>query len=92
MIKQDHMPRYIIAIGGLVCSLITYAFVMAYSTAQFRTQMQADLKALNLKIDQAHSNDSVLSKHWKLHQWAKTRINEERQARDAALVEWPALD
>ena len=77
--------------SALVIALCAYALSARDATVKFRTQYTSDMRALSVKIDNLHDDDDTLQKFWKLHTWARSRINEERTARDASLVEWPDL-
>jgi len=78
-------------VGALVIALVAWAMSSRDATVKFRTQYTSDMKALTLKIENLHDDDDTLRKFWRLLNWTKARINEERTARDAPLAEWPDL-
>ena len=82
-------------IGSVLSAAIIGCFVWIWDvqseTIAFRTRYISDITALNLRIETAHSNDDTISRHWKLHTWAKDKINELRVKAGETITAWPDL-
>ena len=52
---------------------------------------EARLKTIELKIEGVISDHETMSKHWKLHTWAKDEINELRLKQGLEPSRWPDL-
>ncbi len=53
--------------------------------------MQQTLDAIKSDTESDKKQNESLSKHWKLHGWARDRITELRHMHDLELIPWPDL-
>lgn len=47
------------------------------------------LSGIEAKLDVLASDRATMSKHWKLHNWARTQINVIQNKLDMTLEQWP---
>ena len=79
--------------------LITIALGLSGFTLKWMFNTNADIAVARQRMEQLlatsaqdAAQDAQLGKHWKLHGWAKGRVNELRVKQGLPLADWPPLD
>lgn len=87
-----------IAVGILTAALCGL-FTWIWSAQNKLIVMSADIanlsdkvKALSADTRSDEKQDSQISKHWRLHSWARSAINRIEKQNDMPLSDWPNLD
>ncbi len=84
---------------GLLSTAVIGLFVWVWTAQSTLTKLDLKFDQITKEFDKVQSDssddlrqDSQLKKHWKLHNWARGRINELERKNNMPLSEWPDLE
>lgn len=73
-------------------ALLALSTTMGGAALTWMFTMSERMTILEQRAERDNRQDATLSKHWKLHSWARDRLYEERVARGEQIDPWPDLD
>jgi len=79
-------------LGAIVLGLGGFVLQQAFGVHARLAVMEAALEQIVSDTEADARRDETLSKHWRLHSWAKDRVTELRNMHNQPLVEWPELN
>ena len=87
------MERYAAKIlTALATAALLGLAAWVWNTQGAVADLNSRIDRLVSRLDKQGEVDQTLIKFWRLHSWARARINEERQARSVPVAEWPDLE
>lgn len=88
--NSDALVKTLLGVLGAIC------FAMASWAVVTINEVSEQIRLLDYRVDQLQSDqekddkqDASIKRHWVLHGWAKTRINELRHADGMSSSDWP---
>lgn len=78
--------------AAVIIGISGWTLVRSVSHGEQMTLMVHQIEELAADKEADKSQDESLSKHWKLHSWAKDQITGLRNQHDMPVVSWPDLE